>query len=334
MHDQRRESRMARGVSRPAAPIEERPPLPTTSAPTACPRSGTVSLSDGLLVAQGAISGVSKDSRNTFHRYAYTSAEGMISACRDALQKGGVVARRTGWEIVADGLYVQSRLTVCHGWTGESAESVVVWPIVVEKGRPVDKAVASALTTSLSYWLRDLLCLPREDESGHMDGRNDDRNETRHGVRDRVAPATSEPTDGPKRAPRSTGAAAVNSALAGNAPTMPATASDAPNPPTAAPDAGNAATDEPTAIAAAVLHRLETRNVGNRSYRVAGFLSDGNLTEYVVGGTIAIATWLPELVGQTLIPVVVSRGSKMPMLVDVRTVAPTTERGADDELPF
>ena len=67
--------------------------LAVGNAPTACPRSGTVSLSDGLLVAQGAISGVSKDARNTFHRYAYTSAEGMISACRDALQKGGVVAR-------------------------------------------------------------------------------------------------------------------------------------------------------------------------------------------------------------------------------------------------
>jgi hypothetical protein len=110
---------------------------------------------------------------------------------------------------------------------------------------------------------------------------------------------------------------------------MPATASDAPNPPTAAPDAGNAATGEPTAIAAAVLYRLETRTVGNRSFRVAGFLSNGEVTDYVVAD--AIATWLPELVGQTLIPVVQSRGSKMPMVVDVRT---TTNGGADDELPF
>jgi hypothetical protein len=188
-----------------------------------------------------------------------------------------------------------------------------------------------------------------------MDSRNDDATETRHGIAnseqrrtDRLArgvsrpaspiddrataPTTSAPTDGPKRAPRSTGAAAVNSALAGNAPTMPATASDVPNPPTAAHDAGNAATGEPTAIAAAVLHRLETRTVGNRSFRVAGFLSNGDVTDYVVAD--AIATWLPELVGQTLIPVVQSRGSKMPMLVDVRTVALTTQGGADDELPF
>ena len=299
-------------------------------APVACPRSGTVSLSDGLLVAQGAISGVSKDSRNTFHKYAYTSAEGMIGACRDALQRGGVVARRTGWEIVGDGLYVQSRLTVCHGWTGESAESVVVWPIVVEKGRPVDKAVASALTTSLSYWLRDLLCLPREDESGHMDGRNDDRSETRHGVRDRVA-MSSAPTDGPKRAPRSTGAAAVNSALAENGPTIPATASEAPNPPTAAHDAGNAATGEPTAIAAAVLHRLTTRSVGDRVFYVATFLANGVGVDYVVADSLQ--GFVTELVGQTLIPFVQYRGSKMPMLLDVRTV-PTTNGGDDEQLPF
>ena len=299
-----------------------------TSAPSACPRSGTVSLSDGLLVAQGAISGVSKDARNTFHKYAYTSAEGMIGACRDALQRGGVVARRTGWEIVGDGLYVQSRLLVCHGWTGESAESVVVWPIVVEKGRPVDKAVASALTTSLSYWLRDLLCLPREDETGHMDGRNDDRNETRHGVRDRMAPTAT--TDGPKRAPRSTGASAVNSMLSENAASAPVAASVATTPPTVATDAGNAVAGEPTALAAALLHRLATRSVGERVFYVATFLTDGVASEYVVADSLQ--GFVTELVGQHLIPVVLQRGSKMPMLVDVRAIA--ASEGAADELPF
>jgi hypothetical protein len=299
--------------------------------PGACPRSGTVSLSDGLLVAQGAISGVSKDSRNTFHKYAYTSAEGMISACRDALQRGGVVARRTGWEIVADGLYVQSRLTVCHGWSGESSESTVVWPIVVEKGRPVDKAVASALTTSLSYWLRDLLCLPREDESGHMDGRNDDRAETRHGLPPRNAAN--------RPAARSESTRALNERLAdapNAAATTPVQASES-----EPPRKGAAATDGPTAEPSpvsvegtarppAMLHKLANRTAGNRTFMVAEWISDGKPWETVVPPDVA--EWLPQLVGETVVPVVVDRGARMPMLSDVRTVA--QPKGADDELPF
>jgi hypothetical protein len=45
------------------------------------------------------------------------------------------------------------------------------WPFAEEKGRPLDKALAGALTSSLGYWLRSLLLVPRDDEE--MDKRDD-----------------------------------------------------------------------------------------------------------------------------------------------------------------
>jgi hypothetical protein len=300
----------------------------TNETPGVCPRSGTRSLADGLLVAQGAIDGVAKDARNTFHKYAYTSAEGMIGACRAALQTGGITARRVSWRIESDGLYVVSRMAVVHGFTGEAAESETVWPIVVEKGRPVDKAVASALTTSLSYWLRDLLCLPREDESGHMDGRNDDRSETRHGLRDRATAAPAKP--GPAR---SESTRALNDRIAsddGKPPRMPVQATaraDAPTPP---PMAGTPH-GESTARPAAILHTITARDVRGTAIHVAEFVSNGVATSYIVGD--GLLDVLRDAIGATLVPVVADRGpNRMAMLTDFRTVP--TEGAADETLPF
>jgi hypothetical protein len=145
------------------------------------------SLFAALLEAQRAIGSVGKDSRNDFHKYRYVSAEAMISACRSALSDGGLTVRRRSWELSPDGLFVVSKFEIAYALTGESTTDTVPWAIVVEKGKPADKALASALTTSLSYWLRDLLLLPREEEDA-MDQRNDKTAETVHGIR-RAAPA-------------------------------------------------------------------------------------------------------------------------------------------------
>jgi hypothetical protein len=135
-----------------------------------------------------AIDGVGKDSRNDFHKYRYTSAEGMISACRAALAVGGLTVRRRHWEVSADGLWLLSKFEVAYSITGESQVDSVSWAIVSEAKKPADKALASALTTSLSYWLRDLLLLPREDEDS-MDKRNDDAARTQRGLtRDNFQP--------------------------------------------------------------------------------------------------------------------------------------------------
>lgn len=152
-------------------------------------------LAGALLIAQSSIDGVGKDARNSFHKYAYTSAEGMISACREALHGAGLTLQRSGWTLAQDGMTVTSTFILRHAASGQQEAYEVPWLVVVEKGRPIDKALAGALTTSLGYLLRDLLLLPREDEDGSMDRRNDDPKTAQHAVGFRPAPAPAPRTD-------------------------------------------------------------------------------------------------------------------------------------------
>jgi len=132
------------------------------------------SLASALLAAQSSLPSVGKDSKNSFHHYNYTSSEAMIGACRAALHCAGLVLRRSGWtfEGTADGGIVKSQFILSCPASGESVTDEVGWVAIPEKGRPVDKALASALTASLNYFLRDLLMVPREEES-EMDKRDD-----------------------------------------------------------------------------------------------------------------------------------------------------------------
>jgi hypothetical protein len=150
------------------------------------------SLAGALLRAQRAIAGVHKASKNDFHKYAYASSEDMITACRDVLHAEGIAVRRSGWTLregsettwtevdkktgeerggTERSLTLVSTFVVAYPPTGEREESTVDFPIVPEKGRPYDKAAAGSLTVSLSYFLRDLLLVPRDDEE--MDKRDD-----------------------------------------------------------------------------------------------------------------------------------------------------------------
>lgn len=131
-------------------------------------------IAGALLKAQQAIESVKKDATNSFHRYNYTSAEEMIAACRKALHDAGLVPTRATWGVdksIGEFGSVVSTMTLMHVESGDRIDAPITWPIVPEKGRPMDKAIAAALTTSLSYWLRDLLMLPREEEG--MDSRDD-----------------------------------------------------------------------------------------------------------------------------------------------------------------
>ena len=59
------------------------------------------------------------------------------------------------------------RLT--HAESGEGRRYEQEWQIFVENGRGPDKAVAAALTASLSYFLRDLLLIPRVNTEDELD---------------------------------------------------------------------------------------------------------------------------------------------------------------------
>ena len=127
-----------------------------------------------LVAAQRDLRQVGKGSENKFHGYRYASAEDMMAACRAALHGQGLSARRTRWCVEADESHrwLVSSYEVAHeDGDVEQYPMATKWPFAEEKGRPLDKALAGALTSSLGYWLRDLLLVPRDDED--MDQRDD-----------------------------------------------------------------------------------------------------------------------------------------------------------------
>ena len=137
----------------------------------------------GLKIAQQSLQAVEKGSQNSFHGYAYTSAEDMLKACRSALLDAGLVCTRRQWSIneIGNTMWVTSQVELCLA-DGESQDENVctslksefTYPIVPGNGRPIDKALSAALTTGLSYWLRDLLLLPRVDDL-EVDTRDDSK---------------------------------------------------------------------------------------------------------------------------------------------------------------
>ena len=158
----------------------------------------SMSLNGALLGAQSALKSVGKDAKNSFHGYNYTSSEGMISACRDALHANGLVVSRTSWRFDAGtgefGMLI-SAFVLSFVDTNESVSAESCWFVVPEKGRPIDKALAGALTSSLNYYLRDLLLVPREEET--MDSRDDTKYEPK--ARTPYVPHRSEPAPQPAK---------------------------------------------------------------------------------------------------------------------------------------
>jgi hypothetical protein len=123
-----------------------------------------------LKTAQESLDAVGKGSKNQFHGYNYTSAEDMLKACRKALHDAGLVAYRRSWSIQQTDLGCMVVNDFCVTLANKvtppqdnSISAEVTYPAIPGNGRPLDKAVSAALTTAFSYWLRDILMLPRVD---------------------------------------------------------------------------------------------------------------------------------------------------------------------------
>lgn len=116
-----------------------------------------------LLKAQQAIESVDKSSRNDYNSFNYTSAETMITDCRVALHKQGLLVTRNGWRIInePDATPVVEAVYVLAHKDGHSVVCATQYPILAKKGMPEDKALNASLTTGLNYFLRDLLLVPR-----------------------------------------------------------------------------------------------------------------------------------------------------------------------------
>ena len=116
--------------------------------------------------AQMEVEAVHKASKNDFGGYKYASAEDMITASRQVLHEQGLIVTRNGWRIISENQpvpIVEAVYVLAH-IEGHNVACVTQYPICVGKGRPEDKALNASLTTGLSYFLRDLLLIPRCDE--------------------------------------------------------------------------------------------------------------------------------------------------------------------------
>lgn len=140
-----------------------------------------MSIAAALVTAQKAAHAVEKGSKNTFHRYAYASAEDVIEASRKALAAGDLALLPLGYEVSEDCGRLRARYALLHA-SGDKLELSSETPVVPEKGRPLDKAVATAKTYDLSYLLRGLLLLPRVEEGTEVDARDDRGHDPRRQV--------------------------------------------------------------------------------------------------------------------------------------------------------
>jgi len=124
-----------------------------------------------MMKAQMGLESVSKDATNDWGKYGYTSAEQMITKCRQTLLGNGLVFSRTNWELVDD--KVCSEFLIVHAESGQQIRFSN--QMVFVGGKNPDKAVLAALTTSMNYMLRDLLLIPRvEAGQPEVDNRKSD----------------------------------------------------------------------------------------------------------------------------------------------------------------
>lgn len=152
----------------------------------------TSKLFSALVRAQAHARAAERDGENKHHGYRYATAESLIQEGRTALTAAGLALIVTDVELehrlitvptenketgeVTTRALLQPMLRATYVLAHESGESISYrreWPAVEQKGRPIDKAEGGALTTALGYAVRDVLCLPRDDQYADMDRRDD-----------------------------------------------------------------------------------------------------------------------------------------------------------------
>ena len=124
-------------------------------------------LATALAAAQASADRIDKDSRNDFARYDYTSAEALMAMWTKIGEAHGLSLYPAALNI--EGGVLRTCWILEHAESEGTREIRMDWPIVEAKGKPMDKAVASARTSSLGYLIRDLLIAPRVHPTDDMD---------------------------------------------------------------------------------------------------------------------------------------------------------------------
>jgi hypothetical protein len=155
----------------------------------------------GLAEGQRIARNVEKTSLNPFHRYHYAGTEAMILEAKETMGAVGLALIPRGARMFSLGtrsegdpkaprevpqLFLAKRWSLAHKAGGLLELEEQVWPVVPEKGRPLDKAVAAADTASLGYLLRNVLMLARVEEGTDLDhpSRDEHRGRQQHDDRD------------------------------------------------------------------------------------------------------------------------------------------------------
>lgn len=118
---------------------------------------------------------IDNDAYNDHHKFPYTSADAVLEEARRALAEQGLVVVSDwapGDQHSEDERTIHITRTLYHEGGG-SVRTEQTWSVILQKGRPWDRALAGALTASLAYYLRDLLMLPRGASTDAPEARND-----------------------------------------------------------------------------------------------------------------------------------------------------------------
>ena len=151
-----------------------------------------------LVKAQQSVQPVEKDSKNSYHNYRYASSEDVIGESRRALSSNGLAFAGTSYRVVngEHGMMLHASYVLAHE-SGECMEVHSETPIIPEKGRPEDKATATAETYNLAYALRGLLLIERIEEDANADARDDRGYEPRQRQQERKPAKKREPKSPP-----------------------------------------------------------------------------------------------------------------------------------------
>lgn len=172
---------------------ERRPAMPPAEVSEPVAQVACGKLSAALATARDRCKMAAKGSYNSFHKYAYASADEIILTAKESLEGTGlaIIPQKQRMSVLALGnkaVYTLDRTIFLSHASGEFVPLTVEgWPVIPDNGRPLDKALATALTTSMAYLLRDLLQMPRG-ESEDMNARNDTA-EAKPAARTEPAPA-------------------------------------------------------------------------------------------------------------------------------------------------
>lgn len=123
-----------------------------------CFSKDTTELFKALHKAQQAMEGVKRDADNPFTKSKYASLDSVMAACKEPLNKNGIVLTQAPTFSEDEGLEIITQLT--HAESGQFMRSAL--------GMPVAKAdaqgIGSATTYACRYSLMALLALPPTDD--------------------------------------------------------------------------------------------------------------------------------------------------------------------------